>query len=121
MVNFELNGADVYVEAPATMTLVDMLREELGVKSVKKGKETRVRALATLYDRRTGFAREILQDLSRFFGPSLYNTVIHVNVKLREASSYGVPITEYDRKARGCQDYLALADEVLGEGESPRN
>jgi carbon-monoxide dehydrogenase small subunit len=39
MVNFELNGADVYVEAPATMTLVDMLREELGVKSVKKGCE----------------------------------------------------------------------------------
>jgi len=39
MVNFELNGADVYVEAPATMTLVDMLRMELGVKSVKKGCE----------------------------------------------------------------------------------
>ena len=39
MVNFELNGADVYVEAPATMTLLDMLRVELGVKSVKKGCE----------------------------------------------------------------------------------
>jgi chromosome partitioning protein len=52
--------------------------------------------------------------LSRFFGDSLYNTVIHLNVKLREAASYGLPITEYDPKARGCQDYLALADEVLG-------
>ena len=39
MVNFELNGVDVYVEAPATMTLLDMLREELGVKSVKKSCE----------------------------------------------------------------------------------
>jgi carbon-monoxide dehydrogenase small subunit len=39
MVTFELNGAEVYVEVPATMTLVDMLREELGVKSVKKGCE----------------------------------------------------------------------------------
>jgi len=39
MVNFELNGVDVYVEAPATMALVDMLRQELGVKSVKKGCE----------------------------------------------------------------------------------
>ena len=91
------------------------------VKRVKKGKEVRVRALATLYDRRTGFAREILQDLSRFFGPSLYNTVIHTNVKLREASSFGVPITEYDRKARGYQDYMALAEEVLNEGGGPRN
>ena len=39
MVNFELNGADVSVEAPATLTLVDMLRVELGVTSVKKGCE----------------------------------------------------------------------------------
>ena len=85
------------------------------IKGLAPDREIRVRALATLYDRRTGFAREILQDLSRFFGESLYNTVIHHNVKLREASSYGVPITEYDPKARGSQDYLALADEVLGE------
>ena len=39
MVNFELNGTGVSVEAPATMTLVDMLRVELGVTSVKKGCE----------------------------------------------------------------------------------
>lgn len=86
------------------------------IKEMAPSRKLRVRALATLYDRRTGFAREILQDLSRFFGSSLYNTVIHHNVKLREASSYGLPITEYDPKARGCQDYLSLADEVLGEG-----
>jgi len=85
------------------------------IRNLSREKQIRVRALATLYDRRTGFAREILQDLSRFFGDSLYNTVIHHNVKLREAASYGLPITEYDPKARGCQDYLALADEVLGE------
>lgn len=91
------------------------------VRRLRPEKEIKVRALATLYDRRTGFAKEILRDLSRFFGDSLYNTVIHTNVKLREASSYGVPITEYDRKARGCQDYLALAEEVLGESNPPRS
>jgi len=39
MVDFELNGTGVSVEAPATLTLVDMLRVELGVTSVKKGCE----------------------------------------------------------------------------------
>jgi aerobic-type carbon monoxide dehydrogenase small subunit (CoxS/CutS family) len=39
MVSFELNGSNVIVEASATMTLLDMLRVELGVKSVKKGCE----------------------------------------------------------------------------------
>jgi aerobic carbon-monoxide dehydrogenase small subunit len=39
MVNFELNGAHVSFEAPATMTLLDLLRIELRVTSVKKGCE----------------------------------------------------------------------------------
>jgi carbon-monoxide dehydrogenase small subunit len=39
MVNFELNGLDVSANVPATMTLADMLRNELDVKSVKKGCE----------------------------------------------------------------------------------
>ena len=39
MVNFELNGVEVSFEAPATMTLLDMLRTELGITSVKKGCE----------------------------------------------------------------------------------
>ncbi len=36
---FELNGKDVEIETPATVTLLDMLRIELGVTSVKKGCE----------------------------------------------------------------------------------
>ena len=39
MVNFELNGTYVSIEAPDTMTLLDMLRLEFGVTSVKKGCE----------------------------------------------------------------------------------
>ena len=38
-VSFVLNGEDVEVEAPDNRTLLDLLREDLGVKSVKKGCE----------------------------------------------------------------------------------
>lgn len=38
-VNFGLNGEPVRVEVSPSMTLTDMLREELGIKSVKKGCE----------------------------------------------------------------------------------
>ena len=75
----------------------------------------RVRALATMYDGRTAFAREILKDLNGYFGEALFQTVIHSNVKLKEASSYGLPIVEYDPKARGSKDYMALAQEVVAE------
>lgn len=79
------------------------------------GGTPRIRALATLYDRRTAFGREILKDLSGYFGEALFGTVIHSNVKLKEASSFGVPIVDYDPRARGCQDYMALAQEVVAE------
>ncbi|MBN2334018.1 (2Fe-2S)-binding protein [Candidatus Bathyarchaeota archaeon] len=39
LVNFELNGKPVTVEVEPYVSLVDMLRDELGVKSVKKGCE----------------------------------------------------------------------------------
>jgi chromosome partitioning protein len=77
--------------------------------------EKRIRALATMYDRQTTFAREVIAEMQNFFGDSMYRTVIHRNVKLKEAASFGVPITEYDTRSRGCQDYLALAEEVLLE------
>jgi chromosome partitioning protein len=79
------------------------------------GEPPRVRALATLYDARTAFAREILKDLNGYFGPALFETVIHTNVKLKEATSYGLPIVDYDPAARGSKDYMALAKEVVAE------
>ncbi|HKY32183.1 MAG TPA: ParA family protein [Candidatus Polarisedimenticolia bacterium] len=83
--------------------------------------EKPVRALATLFDRRTAFAREVIEEMRRFFGPALCSTVIHNNVKLREAASFGLPITQYDRRSRGCLDHLALADELLGEAAGQRH
>lgn len=85
-----------------------------GATGTKDG-PVRVRALATQFDRRTAFAREILRDLSGYFGDALFDTVIHANVKLKEASSFGVPIVDYDPGARGSRDYMSLAKEVMSE------
>ena len=38
-INFELNGEPVTIDAQPNITLLDLLREELGVKSLKKGCE----------------------------------------------------------------------------------
>lgn len=69
-------------------------------------------ALLTMYDRRTRFAREILMDTNSFFKDKLLNTVIHRNVKLQEATSFGLPITEYNTNCKGYFDYMALAKEI---------
>ncbi|MFQ5701735.1 MAG: ParA family protein [Acidobacteriota bacterium] len=76
-------------------------------------RERRIRALATMFDRQTNFAKEVIEEMRSFFGESLYTTVIHRTVKLKEAASFGEPITRYAPRSRGCEDFMALAGEVL--------
>jgi chromosome partitioning protein len=75
--------------------------------------EKRIRAVATLYDRQTSFAREVHEEIRRFFGEALYASMIHRNVRLKEATSFGQPVLDYDPRCRGAEDYSALASEVI--------
>ena len=70
----------------------------------------RFRVLATMYDVRTKLAREILSELRRHFGDKLLPVVINFNIKLKEAASFGQPITEYDPGSRGMQDFAKLVN-----------
>lgn len=72
-----------------------------------------IMALATLYDRRTKLANEVLKDMQDYFQNRMLSTVIHHSTALREAASFGKPITAYAKRSRGCLDYLQLAEEVL--------
>ena len=45
-------------------------------------------------------------------GKNLFKTIIHVNVRLKEATGFGQPICQYDRRSSGYQDYAGLAKEV---------
>ncbi len=69
--------------------------------------------LLTLFDRRTNHAREMFEQLRDHFGERLFNTVISVNISLREAASQGRPITEYRPRARGCLQHMELAKELI--------
>jgi len=73
----------------------------------------KVFALATMFDKRTRFAQDVLVDMRNYFQDGLFDTVIRNNVKLREASSFGRPINEYAKSSAGYEDYRALAVEVL--------
>jgi chromosome partitioning protein len=77
--------------------------------------EVWVKVIATMYDRRTRIAAEVLEDIREHFRDSLFKTVIHANVKLKEAASFGKSVAEYARGAQGFKDYMALAKEVMAE------
>ena len=83
------------------------------------GHVVRFRVLPTMYDVRTKLAREILAELRRHFGHKLLPVVIHFNSKLREAASFGQPITEYDPASRGMHDFERLAGWLIDHAPQP--
>jgi len=73
-----------------------------------------VKVLASMYDIRTRIAREILGELREHFADKMFKTIVSFNTKIKEASSFGQPISEYDPSSKGHRDFDALAQEVLG-------
>ncbi|MCC7407466.1 MAG: hypothetical protein IT442_05305, partial [Phycisphaeraceae bacterium] len=55
----------------------------------------------------------ILSELKRHFGDKLLPVVVHFNIKLNEAASFGQAITEYDPGSRGMQDFERLTEWLM--------
>ena len=75
-----------------------------------------VKALLTLYDRRTRYTQKVTEQIRAMFGERVYGTVIGTNVTLRESAAAGMPIIQFAPRATGARDYRALAKEVLADG-----
>lgn len=69
--------------------------------------------LLTMYDSRLNLSRQVADDVRNFFDQKVFNTVIHRNVRLSEAPSFGKPVILYDAVCAGAENYMKLAEEVL--------
>ena len=74
-------------------------------------------ALLTMYDARTNLANQVVKEVKNYFGDKVYKTVIPRNVRLSEAPSYGMPITEYDHRSKGAKSYEKFVKEFLKSNE----
>ena len=70
-------------------------------------------ALLTMYDIRTNLSNQVVKEVKKYFEDKVYKTVIPRNVRLSEAPSYGLPITEYDPRSKGAKSYEKFAKEFL--------
>lgn len=71
--------------------------------------------LLTMFDSRLNLCNQVAAEVRSYFKEKVYNTVINRNVRLGEAPSFGKPIIMYDAVCIGSQNYMNLAEEVLGE------
>jgi chromosome partitioning protein len=87
--------------------------ETLSILCRRCSQQVDVRVLASMYDIRTKMAREILGELRSHFGDKMFKAIVNFNTKIKEASSFGQPVSEYDPASKGRRDFRALAEEVI--------
>ncbi|MCQ2534951.1 MAG: ParA family protein [Clostridia bacterium] len=69
--------------------------------------------LLNMFDGRTQLARQVKEEVVKFYGDKVFDTEIPRNVRLSEAPSYGQTICDYDKKSKGGMAYEKLAKEVI--------
>lgn len=92
------------------METVDRVRDSLNPQLEIEG------ALLTMHDARTKLSGQVADEVRKFFGKKVYNTVIPRNVQLSESPSFGKPIILYDIRSSGAQAYLNLTKEIVTNG-----
>ena len=66
----------------------------------------------TMYDGRNNLAQLVEKDARENLGELVFETIIPRNVRLSEAPSYAMPVTEYDSNSKGAEAYRSLAAEI---------
>ncbi len=72
--------------------------------------------LITMHDERTRLAHDVERELREHFPEMVFDTVIPRSVRVAEAPSYGLPVTEHAPESRGSAAYRALAEELGSRG-----
>ena len=72
-------------------------------------------AVLTMADFRTRLAKEVIDEVKKFFKEKVYSAIIPRSVKLSEAPGFGKPILLYDKNCVGAKMYESLSREFLGE------
>jgi len=66
-----------------------------------------------MYDSRLKLSNQIIKEVKLHFNEMVFKTIIHRNIKLGEAPSYGENILDYDVSGTGTNNYLNLARELI--------
>jgi len=74
--------------------------------------------LRTMYDPRNMLSQQVSRELEAHFGDKVFRTLVPRNVRLAEAPSYGIPAVVWDASSKGAQAYVALAAEILAQGQA---
>ncbi|MBQ2718415.1 MAG: ParA family protein [Clostridia bacterium] len=93
------------------MNTIKLVNKHLNPKLTIEG------VLITMYDKRALISRQIFDEIRKFFGKKMFETVIPRNIRISEAPSHGKPVMLHDKRCRGTIAYNELVEEFLQRGE----
>jgi len=73
--------------------------------------------LLTMYDTRLRLANQVVDEVKTHFQELVFDTVIHRNTTLSEASSHGSTVIMHDASSKGSINYLNFARELLQKND----
>ncbi len=89
--------------------------------SIREVRQTANKALRiegvvlTMYDKRNRLSQQVEEDARTNLGDLVFKTIIPRNIRVSEAPSFAMPVTEYDLKSKGAQAYFQLARELVAK------
>ncbi|HEY4898543.1 MAG TPA: ParA family protein [Candidatus Nanopelagicaceae bacterium] len=89
---------------------IEKIRENTNPKLVIDG------ILATMFDRKTGHSRDVLELIDKEFPSELLDTIISRTVRFSESTVRGEPITSFASSSLGAISYRRLARELISRG-----
>ncbi|CAM1348986.1 ParA family protein [Tenacibaculum crassostreae] len=69
--------------------------------------------LLTMFDSRLRLSNQVVDEVRKHFSSMVFETIVHRNIRLSEAPSYGESIISYDATSKGAVNYLNLANEII--------
>lgn len=76
------------------------------------------RVLVNNFDSRLRHSFNILNSIKETFEEKVFDTIIHINVKIKEAQSCAQTIFAFDKYSRGAKDYFSLSREIISGDQS---
>lgn len=96
-----------------SMQGVDHVMDIVGLIKDRLNHDVTCKILITMFDSRLRHSFAMLSTFKDRFDGRLFNTIVHVNVKLKESAVMGKTVSNYDKYCRGSKDYNTLAKEII--------
>lgn len=92
---------------------ISRLADIINLVQDRLGHKVDYQVLVTMFDSRLNHSFKMLDKIKDTFGNKVIDSMVHVNVKLKEAQNEGTHIFNYDKYSRGAKDYFSLSRQII--------